>query len=266
MGIISFPIQACRRRLVPPFLLPISSRHRRTKTNRFAPGRFPFSSRCPRPRLTSAMAVRRPENRSLCVGAMAIPPHAKFAGGRFHDRQWIAAATIPNVKLNHAIEFFRKERDERRVIDCAIDFAAHKNPAPSAIPAVRYGANTSGRCGRNARQPTNAVSAACRLPMAARAASAALSARPGPPPERPKRRSRKLCVQRRMGNLCADCDEPAQGASRWPPCARRSWTRSGDYRGMLVFEPQFTIIEFAAGKDRGNPHSGLPRHLLDTMN
>ena len=46
-------------------------------------------------------------------------------------------------------------------------------------------------------------------------------------------------------------------AVRHAPRAPRSWARSGHYRSTSVFEPQFTIIERATGKDRGSPDLGI---------
>ena len=64
-------------------------------------------------------------------------------------------------------------------------------------------------------------------------------------------RSRQLYAQRRARRLCSDCGAPSQGAARCPPCARRSWARSGEYRGLPILPPQFTVIEIATGADHG---------------
>ena len=64
-------------------------------------------------------------------------------------------------------------------------------------------------------------------------------------------RSRQRYVQRRVRRLCIDCAAPSQGASRCPPCARRSWARSGEHRGLPVLPPRVTVIEIATGKNHG---------------
>ena len=42
-----------------------------------------------------------------------------------------------------------------------------------------------------------------------------------------------------------------QGAARCPPCAMKSYERSQYVRGIPVWDPQFTVIELAAGEDYG---------------
>ena len=64
-------------------------------------------------------------------------------------------------------------------------------------------------------------------------------------------RSRRRYVRRRVRGLCIDCAAPSQGASRCPPCARRSWARSGEHRGLPVLPPRVTVIEIATGKNHG---------------
>ena len=67
-------------------------------------------------------------------------------------------------------------------------------------------------------------------------------------------RSRQRYVQRRVRRLCIDCAAPSQGASRCPPCARRSWARSGEHRGLPVLPPRVTVIEIATGVNHGTWH------------
>ena len=64
-------------------------------------------------------------------------------------------------------------------------------------------------------------------------------------------RSRQRYVQRRVRRLCIDCGASSQGASRCPPCARRSWARSGEHRGLPVLPPRVTVIEIATGVNHG---------------
>ena len=64
-------------------------------------------------------------------------------------------------------------------------------------------------------------------------------------------RSRQRYARRRARRLCSDCGAPSQGASRCPPCARRSWARSGEHRGLPVLPPRVTVIEIATGVNHG---------------
>ena len=64
-------------------------------------------------------------------------------------------------------------------------------------------------------------------------------------------RSRKRYVKRRLRHLCTDCGGPAMDACRCPPCARRSWARSAEHRGLPDGPPLFTVIEIATGENHG---------------
>ena len=92
--------------------------------------------------------------------------------------------------------------------------------------ATRRTAGLCGRCG------TPAPSDAARCDRCAR--SAAKRSRK----KAKNSRSRQRYVQRRVRRLCIDCGAPSQGASRCPPCARRSWARSGEHRGLPVLPPR----------------------------
>ena len=105
--------------------------------------------------------------------------------------------------------------------------------------AARRTAGLCGRCG------TPAPSDAARCDRCAR--SAAKRSRK----KAKNTRSRRRYVQRRVRRLCIDCAAPSQGASRCPPCARRSWARSGEHRGLPVLPPRFTVIEIATGANHG---------------
>ena len=63
--------------------------------------------------------------------------------------------------------------------------------------------------------------------------------------------SRRRYARRRARGLCTDCAAPSEGASRCEPCARRSYVRSGEHRGLPIYPPLFTIIEIATGEDHG---------------
>ena len=105
--------------------------------------------------------------------------------------------------------------------------------------AARRIAGLCGRCGTPA--PSDAAYCdRCARSAAKRSRKKAKNAR-----------SRQRYVQRRVRRLCIDCAAPSQGASRCPPCARRSWARSGEHRGLPVLPPRVTVIEIATGKNHG---------------
>ena len=100
----------------------------------------------------------------------------------------------------------------------------------------------AGQCGR------------CGAPAPDGSARCERCARSAAKPSRKKAknaRSQQRYVRRRVRGLCIDCAAPSQGASRCPPCARRSWARSGEYRGLPVLAPRYTVIEIATEADHG---------------
>ena len=70
-------------------------------------------------------------------------------------------------------------------------------------------------------------------------------------PERKNARSRKLYVERRARGLCTACGAPSQGASRCAPCAEKSYHRSDHFRGIPIWDPSYTVIEIATGREHG---------------
>ena len=105
--------------------------------------------------------------------------------------------------------------------------------------AMRRAAGLCGRCGTPA--PSDAACCdRCARSAAKRSRKKAKNAR-----------SRQRYVQRRVRRLCIDCGAPSHGASRCPPCARRSWARSGEHRGLPVLPPRVTVIEIATGVNHG---------------
>ena len=70
-------------------------------------------------------------------------------------------------------------------------------------------------------------------------------------PERKNARSRKLYAERRARGLCTSCGAPSQGASRCAPCAERSYHGSDHFRGIPVWDPSYTVIELATGREHG---------------
>ena len=92
--------------------------------------------------------------------------------------------------------------------------------------AARRIAGLCGRCGTPAPSDT-AYCDRCARSAAKRSRKKAKNTR-----------SRQRYVQRRVRRLCIDCAAPSHGASRCPPCARRSWARSGEHRGLPVLPPR----------------------------
>ena len=105
--------------------------------------------------------------------------------------------------------------------------------------AIRRIAGLCGRCGTPAPSDV-AYCDRCARSAAKRSRKKAKNAR-----------SRQRYGRRRARRLCIDCAAPSQGASRCPPCARRSWARSGEHRGLPVLPPRFTVIEIATGVNHG---------------
>ena len=70
-------------------------------------------------------------------------------------------------------------------------------------------------------------------------------------PERKNARSRKRYAARSAAGRCTSCGAPSQGASRCPPCAERSYHGSAHFKGVPVWEPQYTVIEIETGIDHG---------------
>lgn len=67
--------------------------------------------------------------------------------------------------------------------------------------------------------------------------------------KRPSRKAyaRKLYSRRRARSQCTDCGAYSAGASRCPSCARRSYVRAGEHRGLPAGPPTFFVIEVETG-------------------
>ena len=64
-------------------------------------------------------------------------------------------------------------------------------------------------------------------------------------------RTRKLYMSRRVRRLCTDCGAPSFGAARCAPCAKRSYEHSDHFRGIPVWNPTYTVVELATGREHG---------------
>ena len=70
-------------------------------------------------------------------------------------------------------------------------------------------------------------------------------------PERKNALSRKRYAARRAAGRCTACGAPSQGAARCTPCAEKSYHRSDHFRGIPVWDPSWTVIEIATGREHG---------------
>ena len=61
--------------------------------------------------------------------------------------------------------------------------------------------------------------------------------------------ARERYARRRAKWRCTGCGEPSRGSSRCERCARRSYVRSGQHRGLPVWAPSYTVFEIATGDE-----------------
>ena len=61
--------------------------------------------------------------------------------------------------------------------------------------------------------------------------------------------ARDRYARRRAKWRCTHCGEPSRGSSRCERCARRSYVRSGQHRGLPVWAPSYTVFEIATGEE-----------------
>ena len=71
------------------------------------------------------------------------------------------------------------------------------------------------------------------------------------PAEQKNAAARRKYAARRSCGECTDCGAVSHGAARCGPCARRSYERSGQLRGMPVYPPSYTVIEIGTGECHG---------------
>ena len=69
--------------------------------------------------------------------------------------------------------------------------------------------------------------------------------------DRKNHAARRRYQQRRRAGVCTECQAPSFGASRCPPCAERSYTRSAHFRGMPEWGPDFTVVDLATMEEHG---------------
>ena len=179
----------------------------------------------------SAQDARRPRRLAYHTAAETRNGAATFARdrGRRRDRARRDARACTRCGTNPPVE------DGAVCVPCHV---ARRDREREQY-AMRRAAGLCGRCG------TPAPSDAARCDRCAK--SAAKRSRK----KAKNARSRQRYARRRARRLCIDCGAPSQGASRCPPCARRSWARSGEHRGLPVLPPRVTVIEIATGVNHG---------------
>ena len=70
-------------------------------------------------------------------------------------------------------------------------------------------------------------------------------------PARKNASARRRYARRRARRECTDCGGRARDAARCEDCARRSYLRSGEHRGLPALPPLYTVIEIATGECHG---------------
>ena len=63
--------------------------------------------------------------------------------------------------------------------------------------------------------------------------------------------SRARYADRRARGRCVECDAPSPGVARCEPCSRRHRESSGAFRGIPIWDPSWTVIEIATGREHG---------------
>ena len=62
---------------------------------------------------------------------------------------------------------------------------------------------------------------------------------------------RQRYADRRAKGRCVMCNAPSPGAARCEPCSRRHRESSGAFRGIPLWDPSWTVIEIATGREHG---------------
>ena len=62
---------------------------------------------------------------------------------------------------------------------------------------------------------------------------------------------RQRYADRRARGRCVECEAPSPGMARCEPCSRRHRESSGAFRGIPVWDPSWTVIEIATGREHG---------------
>ena len=58
-------------------------------------------------------------------------------------------------------------------------------------------------------------------------------------------------ADRRAKGRCVECEAPSPGVARCEPCSRKHGEGSGAFRGIPIWDPSWTVIEIATGREHG---------------
>ena len=61
----------------------------------------------------------------------------------------------------------------------------------------------------------------------------------------------QLTAHYRAAGECGKCGAPSPGVARCEPCSRRHRESSGAFRGIPIWDPSWTVIEIATGREHG---------------
>ena len=62
---------------------------------------------------------------------------------------------------------------------------------------------------------------------------------------------RQRYAERRARGRCVECDAASPRMVRSEPCSRKHRRSSGAFRGIPLWDPSWTVIEIAAGREHG---------------
>ena len=62
---------------------------------------------------------------------------------------------------------------------------------------------------------------------------------------------RRRYAERRARGRCVECKLPSPGVARCEPCSRKHRESSGAFRGIPIWDPTWTVIEIATGRELG---------------
>ena len=147
----------------------------------------------------------------------------------------------------------RREADRRRYAERRArgDCTSCGTPADGAAecPACREAA----RMRYDARRAAG-VCVRCQAPTfdgAAQCAACAVARSERRDREAEYAARRQQYADRKARGQCVQCGAPSPGVARCDPCARRHAESSGTYRGIPVWDPTWTVIELATGREHG---------------
>ena len=172
---------------------------------------------------------------------------AKAAGAVYGGRN-------PDAKRRSARKGSRKRRRDRAAAGLCVRCGTRPAPGDGSVCEPCREARRVSERERYAARRAAGLCVACGRPAFAGEARCGVCAavdaerRDG---ERKNAAARRRYAARRAAGRCTDCGQPSQGAARCAPCAKRSYERSGYFRGIPVYPTRYTVIELATGEDHG---------------